>query len=636
MTVNFTPSLEPYKATGSFRFWCQKVLPLVYDDSLSYYELLCKVVNYLNDVISNVDGLKVDIDNLLKAYNELQDYVNNYFDNLDVQEEINNKLDSMVEDGTLDNIINKKLFGELNEKIESIKEWSQPGEYYEMYRKEVLKNTASYLMYEYGSSCVKNNTVPNNLKVCWVYDTNKGYMSLFGRYLEFVYSDRQSTADGSLPVAYADCAVFTSLLNKCINYIDSPYYYAFNTTPVDKKILYRKSFETGTIESKPYTYDMLNNYNTETMAYIHEKTGIGLTLISEMNSGDLSPTLTNIDRLETGDMIYRGVSGNSVFHGIDHCGTFIKTLDELNNADGVPNGVTFNAVNNKTSDVGYVVEFAGSLGDNNYTDCLRITAIEDWFAYKIAEHSWVRVYASKPVSCILTSNKAYSELTSKVLCYDMVLTVAQERDENGGYFVSEIDTTIPGGWILKANEDLNDYTYNGIFRVNTSAIYETLKNKPENNGFKNMTLVCTGFNKNITHGYQICYGTSSSAYQYICTRSLVNGNWSPWVLVNTLNSINSNEGVKGALTGLISTGAIAANTHTDITVNFTKPMVETPEILLTREVISTSTTPLPDVYACVVNNSSSTTQFTVRVTNAGSEPIAASYWRWFALNTDQN
>ena len=36
---------------GAFRFWCQKVLPAVYDDSLSYYELLCKVVDYLNQVI---------------------------------------------------------------------------------------------------------------------------------------------------------------------------------------------------------------------------------------------------------------------------------------------------------------------------------------------------------------------------------------------------------------------------------------------------------------------------------------------------------------------------------------------------------------------------------------------------------
>lgn len=36
---------------AKFRFWCQKVLPAVYDDSLSYYELLCKVIDKLNEVI---------------------------------------------------------------------------------------------------------------------------------------------------------------------------------------------------------------------------------------------------------------------------------------------------------------------------------------------------------------------------------------------------------------------------------------------------------------------------------------------------------------------------------------------------------------------------------------------------------
>lgn len=34
-----------------FKFWCQKVLPLVYDDSLSYYEVLCKIVHYINELI---------------------------------------------------------------------------------------------------------------------------------------------------------------------------------------------------------------------------------------------------------------------------------------------------------------------------------------------------------------------------------------------------------------------------------------------------------------------------------------------------------------------------------------------------------------------------------------------------------
>lgn len=47
-----------------FRFWCQKVLPLVYDESLSYYEVLCKVVDYLNHMIK-------DTNTLIGQYNEL-------------------------------------------------------------------------------------------------------------------------------------------------------------------------------------------------------------------------------------------------------------------------------------------------------------------------------------------------------------------------------------------------------------------------------------------------------------------------------------------------------------------------------------------------------------------------------------
>ena len=41
----------------TLRFYCQKVLPLVYDDTLSYYELLCKVCNKLNEVITAQNGI---------------------------------------------------------------------------------------------------------------------------------------------------------------------------------------------------------------------------------------------------------------------------------------------------------------------------------------------------------------------------------------------------------------------------------------------------------------------------------------------------------------------------------------------------------------------------------------------------
>ena len=57
-----------YNNLTHFKFWCQKILPLVYDDSLSYYEILCKVTDYINKlidddnaIISNVNELKNEL-----------------------------------------------------------------------------------------------------------------------------------------------------------------------------------------------------------------------------------------------------------------------------------------------------------------------------------------------------------------------------------------------------------------------------------------------------------------------------------------------------------------------------------------------------------------------------------------------
>ena len=100
MHANFTPTLDGYTNQKPFRFWCQKVLPLVYDDSISYYELLCKVVHYLNNVIKDISSMGHNIDDLLDAFIKLQDYVNNYFDNLDLQGEVNNVIERMIKDGT--------------------------------------------------------------------------------------------------------------------------------------------------------------------------------------------------------------------------------------------------------------------------------------------------------------------------------------------------------------------------------------------------------------------------------------------------------------------------------------------------------------------------------------------------------
>ena len=98
--------MNNFNSMKPFRFWCQKVLPLVYDDSLSYYELLCKVVDYINNIIKNENELNESIISLYNLFEELKKYVDNYFNNLDITDEINKKLDELAEDGTLANLLN--------------------------------------------------------------------------------------------------------------------------------------------------------------------------------------------------------------------------------------------------------------------------------------------------------------------------------------------------------------------------------------------------------------------------------------------------------------------------------------------------------------------------------------------------
>lgn len=77
------------------RFWCNKVLPLVYDDSLSYYELLCKVVKKLNDLIEAYSGYDTIIADIKTSVDKLQEQIN-AFDTTYIEKLISDKLASMI------------------------------------------------------------------------------------------------------------------------------------------------------------------------------------------------------------------------------------------------------------------------------------------------------------------------------------------------------------------------------------------------------------------------------------------------------------------------------------------------------------------------------------------------------------
>lgn len=78
-----------------FRFWCYKVLPLTYDNSLSYYEVLCKVVTYINDLIAQDKIFGEELENLRADLTVVEEWIAN-FDTKNIEELVSHFVATMI------------------------------------------------------------------------------------------------------------------------------------------------------------------------------------------------------------------------------------------------------------------------------------------------------------------------------------------------------------------------------------------------------------------------------------------------------------------------------------------------------------------------------------------------------------
>lgn len=103
------PKVEKQPPVPPFVQFCVSAVPQVFDNSMSYYETVCALWKYLNDTVNVINNNAMITEDTVAKMAELKEYVDHYFENLDVQEEINNKLDQMALDGTLQEIIGEYL-----------------------------------------------------------------------------------------------------------------------------------------------------------------------------------------------------------------------------------------------------------------------------------------------------------------------------------------------------------------------------------------------------------------------------------------------------------------------------------------------------------------------------------------------
>ena len=119
--------IKPEKVQNIINKFCYTIgmIPTSYKVSLTYEEQIIAIGHYLEEtVIPALNNNAEAVAELQSLFVQLKDYVENYFTNLDVQEEINNKLDQMVATGELQNLLNlqyDELRNEVNEDIEEIR-----------------------------------------------------------------------------------------------------------------------------------------------------------------------------------------------------------------------------------------------------------------------------------------------------------------------------------------------------------------------------------------------------------------------------------------------------------------------------------------------------------------------------------
>lgn len=512
----------------NFRFWCQKVLPTVYDDSLSYYELLCKVVNYLNQLIDSNNNLEKelhDFENTTNSnYAELKSYVENYFNNLDVQAEINKKLDEMAASGALGNL----LIEALNLRMSADRK--------QRFQDSVRKCVASYLFRNYGGTYfASGGASPANDKKMVVKYANATTWQAYRWGSTPVYTDKQVINGVEYNVMYCDCSSFGMLIYNSILYDDSPYLYGFEGGEVNSDEMILKGFPDRLLK-KDYTIDFNSLTTTKNMPFILTQSGLTPVLLSTRKSGaDVIYSTNNLNTLETGDIIFSGSGpdGGTIYELTGHCLVYIKTLDELNVFSEQYGGAILKAVDDDEPTWGYVVEVTySSEADNDYTNCLKIGTLKHHMDRALTRAQNI-TYAFKLVANAVNSNpgsqyytgiwRDYNKLYFKPVASDNPLESKINFNVNTG----AINAWGVGAVGVNMSRDMDANTLApGTWRCTSSAVLPTIQNIPLNANY--FILQCDGVTINNNFYGTQTFKIFSASSPYVYVRCCNNGKWSPW------------------------------------------------------------------------------------------------------------
>ena len=399
-----------------FFYWVHKTLPLVYDDSLSYMELLSKVLYHLNRDTEKIN----QISELLA---KLTEYVNNYLGSDEFEQMISDKLDEMAEDGTLDLMLSE---------IAASSKFVPSETEHSAYVAGVSAAIADWFahMAPGSSDSVVGSPVSTAQTYAALYsdDYDVGYPNLltydaivddvwtFGkdpsRFPDTPVDSRyDSLTVGGLshPVMYMNCSGFVTMITKGRSYQFSPWAKLYADSSATGRDLALRCMEYGTMHDTPWTFDFMNVLYTWRMAAVMKGSGCTPKLVAKNTAGVLSVT-DDLKYLRDGDILFFGnpdnVSYADRYLSAHHCAIYFKTLDALNAAATALN-FSFKPWDNSTAtEHGFMVHCTGGSGEgtNRYRNVLRVDTLDSYMSGSNANEE---IYGCQAAANALNSSKEH-------------------------------------------------------------------------------------------------------------------------------------------------------------------------------------------------------------------------------------
>ena len=78
-----------------FSYWCQKIMPLVYTDDISYYEIQQKIASYINSLIDDTNNVVNEVEELKKELAIVQTWIDT-FNTSFIEQEIKKYISTMI------------------------------------------------------------------------------------------------------------------------------------------------------------------------------------------------------------------------------------------------------------------------------------------------------------------------------------------------------------------------------------------------------------------------------------------------------------------------------------------------------------------------------------------------------------